>query len=81
VTVGLGDLWRRTGSTRSTGVVSRSVLLALRHPSIVRVRDLVVEGDRLAIVMDLVSGDEGGPPRSVPRSAEAVRPPGPRLLD
>jgi tRNA A-37 threonylcarbamoyl transferase component Bud32 len=37
-------------------VRERSVLLALRHPSIVRVRDLVVEGDRLAIVMDLVRG-------------------------
>ncbi|PZE82682.1 serine/threonine-protein kinase [Curtobacterium sp. MCBD17_032] len=37
-------------------VRERSVLLALRHPSIVRVRDLVVEGDRLAIVMDLVGG-------------------------
>ncbi|WP_255505847.1 serine/threonine-protein kinase [Mycetocola sp. JXN-3] len=34
----------------------RSVLLALRHPNIVAVRDLVVEGDRLAIVMDFVSG-------------------------
>ncbi|QWS33563.1 serine/threonine-protein kinase [Curtobacterium aetherium] len=37
-------------------VRERSVLLALDHPSIVRVRDLVVEGDRLAIVMDLVGG-------------------------
>jgi hypothetical protein len=37
-------------------VRERSVLLALQHPSIVRVRDLVVEGDRLAIVMDLVPG-------------------------
>lgn len=37
-------------------VRERSVLRALQHPSIVRVRDLVVEGDRLAIVMDLVPG-------------------------
>ena len=37
-------------------VRERSVLLSLRHPSIVRVQDLVVEGDRLAIVMDLVPG-------------------------
>ncbi|MFJ3032783.1 protein kinase [Curtobacterium pusillum] len=37
-------------------VRERSVLLGLQHPSIVRVRDLVVEGDRLAIVMDLVPG-------------------------
>ena len=37
-------------------VRERSVLVSLRHPGIVRVRDLVVEGDRLAIVMDLVPG-------------------------
>ncbi|PZF55387.1 serine/threonine protein kinase [Curtobacterium sp. MCSS17_008] len=37
-------------------VRERTVLLGLQHPSIVRVRDLVVEGDRLAIVMDLVAG-------------------------
>ena len=37
-------------------VRERTVLLGLQHPSIVRVRDLVVEGDRLAIVMDLVGG-------------------------
>ncbi|AIV40962.1 serine/threonine-protein kinase [Curtobacterium sp. MR_MD2014] len=37
-------------------VRERTVLLGLQHASIVRVRDLVVEGDRLAIVMDLVGG-------------------------
>jgi serine/threonine-protein kinase len=37
-------------------IQERSILLALRHPGVVRVRDLVVEGDDLAIVMDLVSG-------------------------
>ena len=37
-------------------VRERSVLLSLRHPGVVQVRDLVVEGDRLAIVMDLVPG-------------------------
>jgi serine/threonine-protein kinase len=36
----------------------RSVLLRLRHPNIVRVRDLVVEGDLLALVMDLVDGPD-----------------------
>ncbi|CAG7622977.1 serine/threonine-protein kinase [Actinacidiphila bryophytorum] len=36
----------------------RSVLLRLRHPHIVRVRDLVVEGDLLALVMDLVDGPD-----------------------
>ncbi|SOE01465.1 serine/threonine-protein kinase [Blastococcus haudaquaticus] len=37
-------------------VQERSILLGLVHPNVVRVRDLVVEGDDLAIVMDLVDG-------------------------
>ncbi|MEU5518330.1 serine/threonine-protein kinase [Streptomyces griseoaurantiacus] len=36
----------------------RSVLLRLTHPNIVRVRDLVVEGDLLALVMDIVDGPD-----------------------
>lgn len=36
----------------------RSALLRLRHPHIVRVRDLVVEGDLLALVMDLIDGPD-----------------------
>ncbi|MGX1548827.1 serine/threonine-protein kinase [Streptomyces adustus] len=36
----------------------RSVLLRLTHPNIVQVRDLVVEGDLLALVMDLVDGPD-----------------------
>ncbi|MFB7289844.1 serine/threonine-protein kinase [Actinacidiphila glaucinigra] len=36
----------------------RSVLLRLRHPHIVRVRDLVVEGELLALVMDLIEGPD-----------------------
>jgi serine/threonine protein kinase len=36
----------------------RSVLLRLTHPGIVRVRDLVAEGDVLALVMDLVPGPD-----------------------
>ena len=39
-------------------VQERSILLALEHPGVVRVRDLVVEGDDLAIVMDLVEGTD-----------------------
>ncbi|MFI6823123.1 protein kinase [Micromonospora sp. NPDC050187] len=35
----------------------RNVLRALRHPHLVPVHDLVVEGDTLAIVMDLVTGE------------------------
>lgn len=37
-------------------VRERSILTGLRHPNVVAVRDLVVEGDRLAIVMDYVDG-------------------------
>ncbi|MFJ9443831.1 protein kinase [Kitasatospora sp. NPDC101235] len=36
----------------------RSLLLRLTHPNIVRVRDLVVEGELLALVMDLVEGPD-----------------------
>ncbi|MDH6126705.1 serine/threonine-protein kinase [Kitasatospora sp. GP82] len=36
----------------------RSVLLRLTHPNVVRVRDLVVEGELLALVMDLVEGPD-----------------------
>ncbi|MFD0271141.1 protein kinase [Streptomyces sp. NPDC127106] len=36
----------------------RSVLLRLTHPNIVRTRDLVVEGDLLALVMDLINGPD-----------------------
>ncbi|GAA3627360.1 serine/threonine-protein kinase [Microlunatus ginsengisoli] len=34
----------------------RSILVGLRHPNIVAVRDLVAEGDRLAFVMEYVDG-------------------------
>ena len=37
-------------------VRERSILVGLRHPNVVAVRDLVVEGERLAIVMELVAG-------------------------
>lgn len=37
-------------------VRERSILVGLRHPNVVAVRDLVVEGDRLAIVMEFVGG-------------------------
>ena len=37
-------------------VQERSILVGLVHPNVVRVRDLVIEGDDLAIVMDLVDG-------------------------
>ncbi|GAA1239758.1 serine/threonine-protein kinase [Oryzihumus leptocrescens] len=39
-------------------IQERSILLGLEHPNIVRVRDLVVERDSLAIVMDLVDGTD-----------------------
>jgi len=37
-------------------VRERSILTGLRHSHVVAVRDLVVEGDRLAIIMDFVDG-------------------------
>lgn len=52
-------------------IQERSILLKLTHPSIVRVHDLVVEGDRLAIVMDLVLG---GDLRDVVRSEGTIPP-------
>ncbi|MED7954804.1 serine/threonine-protein kinase [Streptomyces sp. BE303] len=36
----------------------RSVLVRLTHPNIVKVRDLVVEGELLALVMDLIDGPD-----------------------
>ncbi|MGZ4493250.1 MAG: protein kinase domain-containing protein [Nocardioides sp.] len=39
-------------------IQERSILLALDDPGIVAVRDLVVERDRLAIIMDLVEGQD-----------------------
>lgn len=41
-------------------VQERSILLSLDHPGILRVRDLVVEGEDLALVMDLVEGPDLG---------------------
>lgn len=53
----------RAEFARDTDIVTRfiqerSILMGLTHPNIVRVRDLVVEGERLAIVMDLVEGGD-----------------------
>ncbi len=53
----------RTEHTRDAVIVGRfvqerAILLDLAHPNIVRVRDLVVEGEDLAIVMDLVEGSD-----------------------
>lgn len=39
-------------------VQERSVLLTLRHPHLVPVRDLVIEGTALALVMELIDGDD-----------------------
>jgi hypothetical protein len=39
-------------------VQERSILTSIRHPNVVSMRDLVVEGDTLAIVMDLVEGGD-----------------------
>ncbi|MGN9846171.1 protein kinase domain-containing protein [Nonomuraea sp. H19] len=39
-------------------VQERNVMRTLRHPNIVTVRDFVIEGERLALVMDLVEGGD-----------------------
>ncbi|MGO1316641.1 MAG: protein kinase domain-containing protein [Cellulomonadaceae bacterium] len=39
-------------------VQERGILTGLSHPGLVRIHDLVVEGDTLAIVMDLVQGGD-----------------------
>src|SRR6476661_2158257 len=39
-------------------VQERSLLASIRHPHVVRVHDLVIEGQTLAIVMDLVEGPD-----------------------
>ncbi len=39
-------------------VQERQVLRSVSHPNVVRVHDLIVEGDRLGIVMDYVSGGD-----------------------
>ncbi|WP_343899288.1 serine/threonine-protein kinase, partial [Nocardioides aquaticus] len=52
-------------------VQERSVLTTLRHPAVVAVRDLVVEGERLAIVMEHV---DGGSLRDVLRERGTLTP-------
>lgn len=39
-------------------VRERTALLSLRHPNVVAVHDMIMEGDRLALVMDLISGGD-----------------------
>ena len=39
-------------------VGERNALMRFRHPNVVNLRDMIVEGDRLALVMDLVSGGD-----------------------
>lgn len=52
-------------------IQERSVLTTLRHPAVVEVRDLVVEGERLAIVMEHV---DGGSLRDVLRERGTLAP-------
>jgi serine/threonine-protein kinase len=53
-------------------VQERNVMRSLRHPHIVPLRDFVIEGDRLALVMDLV---EGGDLRGLLRQRDTLPPP------
>jgi serine/threonine protein kinase len=54
-------------------VQERSILTSIRHPNVVSVRDLVVEGDTLAIVMDLVEGGDLRGMLSGPRTLPPAR--------
>jgi serine/threonine-protein kinase len=39
-------------------VRERTALMSLRHPNVVAIRDMIMEGDRLALVMDFISGGD-----------------------
>jgi serine/threonine protein kinase len=39
-------------------VQERTVLVGLRHPNLVAVHDMIMEGGRLALIMDLVEGED-----------------------
>lgn len=52
-------------------VAERSLLMGVQHPNVVRVRDLVIEGSTLAIVMDLVNG---GDLRHLTREHQTLQP-------
>jgi serine/threonine protein kinase len=54
-------------------VQERSILTSIRHPNVVSVRDLVVEGETLAIVMDLVEGGDLREMLSGPRTLPPAR--------
>jgi serine/threonine protein kinase len=54
-------------------VQERSILTSIRHPNVVSIRDLVVEGETLAIVMDLVEGGDLREMLSGPRTLPPAR--------
>ena len=39
-------------------VRERTALMSLRHPNVVAIHDMIMEGDRLALVMDFISGGD-----------------------
>ena len=54
-------------------VQERSILTSIKHPNVVSIRDLVIEGDTLAIVMDLVEGGDLRALLSGPRTLAPAR--------
>jgi hypothetical protein len=54
-------------------VQERSILTSIKHPNVVSIRDLVIEGDTLAIVMDLVEGGDLRAMLSGPRTLAPAR--------
>lgn len=54
----LHDTLARDPQIVSRFVQERTILTGIEHRNLVRVLDLVVEGDTLAIVMEFVAGDD-----------------------
>ncbi|WP_433337777.1 protein kinase domain-containing protein [Spirillospora sp. CA-294931] len=54
----LHDTLARDADTRQRFLREDTILKEIRHPNLVRVHDLVAEGDTLAIVMDLIVGSD-----------------------
>jgi serine/threonine-protein kinase len=50
--------YARSATTVARFVRERTALVSFQHPNVVTLHDMIVEGDRLALVMDLVEGGD-----------------------